>query len=720
MLFLPVVDLPVDGPHPEPISIVYPPLTANWSEILDRGISELTNTRLPPSRILFICPNGTHTALMEEFNAQRDRLRERLRATNHVVVAAYDHRGRVKARNVKDLWCSGQKWPVTDDFVQTAANEYIAALCNRANALLSAPPGYQFQKPSRSSSTLFLRAGNMLRELDSVNVYSHMLLRNWPYGAKCIYVDSFTILSFAMALQNVIRLFAASDGIQVPAIENFHSYDIDEGFSFPMEGDYLIAISASMSGDLATKLIEKHGANKNRIVHLIGASEEGRENSFPKSCIYFRKLQPARRTVALDDIRIGGEEFLPSYGQPVRVGLTTSHIDADDARRYKDAFYQEHLKIQHSASTAGYNSYALFSVSNAACNLGPGDLDNWLIDHVVHEIPASVELVVHSPDPMSKALAEQIGKIAPRLLKTETISADDVRGHEAKLCRGNTILIVASEDPNLETFVRISTELRRWPEANRHFVLAHAFPETKEDFERMARSLTMRSGDLPQYGWSTFSVAAIGRLDEHVNWLFDYPVKFDSAISDRIDLGAALLKALQEYLARDRVFLPKLDGSWLRLRQGSVFFDGEYDDLSDAVIYLAVSTAVQRAREGGGAGGRSPRFDPNPFVGSVIEPQMFSRYSDGILQAALLRCLYPPELDYSRSTVLSRHVRELVITVLRNATNVVGEAALEFMAALAVGKISLREEDDEIVRAEIQKDKKLALIWEAFNTSTPI
>lgn len=715
-MFLPVLDLPVGGPHHEPISVIYPPFSVNWSEALDRTISELTNNRLPPSRILLVCPDGRHTALVNEFRAQHQRLRERLRATSHVVVATYGPSGQVS--NTMNLWDDGHEWTVTDDLVRTAAVKYIAALCNQTNALLTAPAGYEFQKPSGSSSSIFLRAGNMLREIDSVNVYSSMLLRKWPAEAKCIYVDSFTILSFAMAFQDIVRFFAG-ENTPGPSIENFHSYDKASRFSFPVEGDYLIVISASMSGDLARSLVESHGADESRIVHLIGAGPGAYEETFPKSCVYFHTLPATHRTVALDNIRIGGEEFLPSYGQPTRVSLTTKHIEPDDTRRYKDAFYQEHLKIQRSANTDGYNSYALFSVSNAACDLGPGDLDDWLTNRLVHEIPATTSLVVHLVDRMSKVLAERIVQKVPNLRHARVVAADTISQCKGKLSRENTILIVASEDPNMEGFVRVSTELRRWPDAHRHFVLAHAFPETKEGFDRIEKSLRMRSGDALPYGWSIFAVASVGRSDQHTRWLFDYPVDFVSAFGEPIDLHP-LFDALQAYATGDSVFLPKLDGSRLRLRQGSVFFDGEYDELSDDAIYLAVTTAVQRAREGGGSGGRIPRFDSNPFVGSVIDPHMFSRYSDGILQAALLRCLHPSELDYSQSTVLSRHVRGLLITVLRNAANVVGEAALEFMAALAVNKISLTARDISVIHGQIERNAELAPIWKAFNTRTPI
>ena len=99
---------------------------------------------------------------------------------------------------------------------------------------------------------------------------------------------------------------------------------------------------------------------------------------------------------------------------------------------------------------------------------------------------------------------------------------------------------------------------------------------------------------------------------------------------------------------------------------------------------------------------------------------MFSQFSDGILQAALLRSLHPSELDFSGSTPLSRHVREVLVSVVSNAGNVVGEAALEFMAALAVDKIRIKNADKQIVVNTIMNiGGGLASIWDLFTEEKP-
>ena len=661
--------------------------------------------------------------MVAAFNAQEKRLRERLRATTHAVVAPYDRRGHVADSKVVHLWPKqGPSWPLTDACVTELAIKYIEELSNRTKAILNAPPGHQFRKLSGSSSRIFVRAGNMLREMDSINVYSHMLLRHWTTNAKIIYVDSFTVLSFAMALQRTIAFFSETGSTPTPAIENFHSYEKTSDFDFPADGQYLVVISASTSGALAAELVQRHGAEQGKIIHLIGAGSDHVNQAFRQSCIYFHELglpsQPA-----LNDIRIDGEEFIPSYGEPTAVNLTTRHVQVTDTRRYKDHFYQEHLKLQRSAPASGYDSYSLFSVRNEECVVGPPELDAWMTSRLIHNIPASVSLIVHLTDPTSKALAERILYNLKNPKGVDMVDIRHVAEHDVHFSTNDSILIVADEDPNLEGFIRASTILRKWPLAFRYFVLGHAFPETMADFDGVRQSLRMRAGGLPRYGWSDFAVAAVGRLDTHMASLFNYPVDLRSALTPSMDVeDVRLSQALKDYSEDPKhVFLPKLNGHRLTLRPSSVFFEGEYQALSDAVIYMAVATAVQRARESTDAIEPRLRFDSNPFVGSVIDPQMFSRFSDGILQGALLRCLHPAELDFSRSAVLSRRARELFVAVIRNATNVVGEAALEFMAALAAGKISLNQQDEEIVKQSIKSaGSNVVQMWDMFTRRTPI
>lgn len=711
-MFLPIVNLSIDGGPTEPVAVVYPASTISWNADLSQIIDELTNQRLPPSRILFICPNGSHNQLASAFESNQSRLADRLRATTHVAVAPYDCRGRVGEEEVIDLWSDDTprvQW-VGDALVEEAARGYLAQLVEETNAVLQAPPGYQFHKLSGNTSDIFLRAGNMARELDSLNVVSHMLLRHWPSSANTIYIDSSTILSYALELQKTICQFGAVS----PAVQNFRSYEKSDSFMFPPDGDYLVVVSASTSGDLAKDLVNLHGADRYRIVHILGAGCRAVASTIQDSCLHFLDFDTPTRE-APGKIVIGGEEFIPSYSEPRVVQLTKAHVNGQVGNCYKAEFYQRNLRLKHSGSSAGYGGYSLFSTMNECGALDSEGLEDWLAGRLIHEIPASVSLIVHLNDDMSRSLAKHISGGAGFLADKTCVPLREMLDFDgSKLKRGTSILIVAYEDPKLEQFTAAATMLRKWPEAHRHFVLAYGFPKTRAGFDKMKASLTR--GQKPFFGWSEFSISEVGELDRYQGSFENYPVDLHASLDHVLGIDRELSSALRRYVDCDRrLFLPKLNGKKLVLRPGSVFFDGEYNCLTDEVVYLAVATAVQRARE---AGDLDPnlRFDSNPFVASVIDPQMFSRYSDGVLQAALLRSLHPSELDFSGSTLLSRQVREVLVAIISNAGNLVGEAALEFMAALAVEKIRISKEDRRIViNAIMNSNGDLARIWRLFN-----
>ena len=127
-----------------------------------------------------------------------------------------------------------------------------------------------------------------------------------------------------------------------------------------------------------------------------------------------------------------------------------------------------------------------------------------------------------------------------------------------------------------------------------------------------------------------------------------------------------------------------------------------------------VSAAVQAARESSVPSGRNsaqPGFDDNPFVRSVLDPSMFARFSDGILQASLLRTARRSELDYSAGDDLSRQFKSICHSILVSHHHDIGEAALEFVHALATKKVSLRPVDYASLRQKISSCPLLESFW---------
>ena len=148
--------------------------------------------------------------------------------------------------------------------------------------------------------------------------------RSCRSDCSVIYIDSFTILSFALSLQSLVGYFRRSvHSVPTPAIVNIHSYKMDPDFRISNEANYLFLISASTSGGLRRKLIEEKQADPKRVVHLLGVGPPS--SALSESSVYYREWNPPsfpRPTADQQNtiIEIGTEEFLVSQGPP-KTGL---------------------------------------------------------------------------------------------------------------------------------------------------------------------------------------------------------------------------------------------------------------------------------------------------------------------------------------------------------------------------------------------------------------
>ncbi len=716
--------IPLDG-TPTPLQVVYAGPEDSDARLASIGLADLIeayNRRVPPSRLLFICPSGVEEQIKQSFDDKRREFDGRLASASHVAIAPYDENGRLILAGVLELKAS-ERWDIDDSLLERLGNHAIARIFDDTKTVLHAPHGYAFRKLSDREEDVFVRAGNMLRDPGSLAVFGHMLLRRLPTACGLIYIDSFTILSFAMGLQSLIDHFRRS-GAALPAlaIQNFHSYEVSREFRIPNEPNYLVLISASTSGGLSHKLVREKQADPSRIVHLLGVGPPG--SHFRHSCIYFRERDqpprprsPAGQRNAL--IEIATEEFLVAQGPPKPVAITREHVNPDGARELHKPFYRDALKFHQPAYGVGYST---FSVSPDPADAECSPMRAWVSERLVHELPASVCMLVHIGDPMSARLVEWLREALPRHVDVISLSELDDSTLGSASSHGS-VAVVAHQDPGLERLRETNVALRRLDPVHRHYVVGYAFPASRSEHARLKADLrTQPSG--PRYGWSEYLVLPIGADALHESLAPQGATLSDQAIESRRPVfGDVLAEALigrntQPSIPGDGLFLPRTDGKSVALRQGSIFFPDTPDaNVSQITVHAMVSAALQKARETDRwtAQGRPPThpgFDDNPFVRSVLDPSMFARYSDGVLQASLLRSTQRSELDYSASDDLSRQFASACGSVLSSHGHAVGDAALEFVYALATRKVFLRSAEQERLRRQVDAIPVLAAFWE--------
>lgn len=682
---------------------------------------ESYNRRLPPTRLLFVCAKGIENSICNFFK-EHENLEGRLKSISNISVAPFDKQGKVFEKSIVHVRNSETegKWILGDSQIHEYAKSAVGEIFDNTETILHAPHGYHFRKPSRREEDIFVRAENMLREPASLPVFDYLLLRKLPKDCQKIYIDSFTILSFALGLKSLIRHFHQTDlKFVVPIIESIHSYAVSLEFRIPNEENYLVLISASTSGGLARKLIDENGASSERIVHLLGVGPE--DSDWKKSCVYFKsRQQPDMNDNWRNVIEIRTEEFLIAQGTPRCVRISrTHHVNEIGARELWKDFYLDALKFHEPLPNHSAGS-STFSVVSGSTHSQCWPIKDWIDQTLIHEIPASACAIVHLGDDMSSKVA---GWLTERLCSHVTVKS--VRQlKDAKFDNG-AIVVVAFQDHKLEGLRQVNMALRSHNDSHRHYLLCYAFPSSGRVYERLKDDLRMGPKG-SHYGWSEFLVLPVGDDRLHESFVKDSETFGVNEIDKhRRILGSKMAKVLCERHARSRigsgdVFLPHISGQPLELRRGSIFFKGQgpRPNVSQVAVYAMVAAAMQAAREQTTSSDADIglAFDENPFVRSVLDPSMFARFNDGILQASLLRAARHAELDYSASDDLSGQFTATCLSVLHDCNHDVGEAALEFVYALATNKVSLRKVDHERLRNAITSERVLQSVWSLFTS----
>src|SRR5690606_40230559 len=104
-----------------------------------------------------------------------------------------------------------------------------------------------------------------------------------------------------------------------------------------------------------------------------------------------------------------------------------------------------------------------------------------------------------------------------------------------------------------------------------------------------------------------------------------------------------------------------------------------FDNISQSDVYFTIACVLNAMRNS------EDGLRQSNFVKNLLDPFVFNRFNDGIIQAAILRSAKSEELNYSYSRQNSENMLMLLKTFVKHHSEYQGEALLEFLHALAIG-----------------------------------
>jgi hypothetical protein len=663
---------------------------------------------VPDAVVIVALAEDERVDLLLELKTDGARLaQQRLSGRIPIVFARYSLRTGAALATLLDGSFRGRKAELDRTVVQGLAawmESGLLAAFDPSEVVLQAPSGYAYQKPSGARAEFFLKPDLALTSSATVAFVAlalfHKLYAGRPSSfteLQTVFVDTMAIAPVAYALRDLLSLCGYKEAFH---IESFHSYGGFETVKRPLPRTSLCLISASSSMSLHEQWMVQKEVARNEVVTLLTFK------AAPKfrDCALLAIEQPGGDTAAGPaqlSIRIKGETFLPEQEPAKKVLLTDQHHRSDDdVRLFCSLAGKGVFDVYRRPPKSSAKVRALFVDGGRL--LDQQEFLEWLEQQLLQTVKAATRVVVYQDDTSSRRLAElvkQFCEVRLKLSELHLVSASELTGTQLSTADG--VIVCATVVGKGSQLLEVSRSLRDKHEGPRLYLLGYQVAETRSELKALLGNLR-HSKSVP-YEIARYGAAAIGT---QLLASYDQEVKAYYGPSRDLRTLPGLMTARGNALGSTSpvgglVLLPHGEdvSDAMRLRAGFAYWSTEYvPQACQAEVLATVAVLLQRAREND----KLPddkRLATSSYRHVVLDPENFTRFNDGVLQAALLRCAYASELDYRADHAASDFMKAVILRSLARSTQEAGEGILEFLAALAMKRLQLTESHDGEVRA---------------------
>ncbi|MBK5003876.1 hypothetical protein [Pseudomonas sp. S32] len=588
----------------------------------------------------------------------------------------------------------------------------LTHLVERSKVLKKAPAGFFYSKPSSRASNYFIRAEDLLSESLHAHYLAFVCL---PFIKKAtedgmgvpdtLYLDTIALLPLAMAMQMYLLRFGQSGFTN---IRSFHSHEglIKDG-PLPKAVSALCIISASTQCGLAQQWIKVNSASPSRVATILSFERSS------KSCSVLHTLKQPEDFEMLGEgeaggirlIRIHGERFVAEHSETKLLNIGTDHAPA----LLQSKFY----------SFMGANLFSCFAHDRPGLRprtvcvdkdnlVAASDFGVWFDRVLLEEAVASTRCIIHDDDSASEALADRaIAYLATcGVTVANKVSFDKFNPNVA--FEGSVIVIAAAAERG-SRLQSVSRRLRTAQQmGTRLYITGALFGRSYVLMKDLQSNLTQPAKDHSRYVFKTFMEIPAAELACTSHWveeqrllgsLYSFADTFSPAITQRMDVFDNAAKC---GLGLHPFWPSSHTGDPMTLSRGFAFVDGKKDvrGSTSTDIYLTILWILQNARYSDKVQ-TAKRLESGELQQVLLSPDVFSRFDDGVIQAAFLRAAVPAELDYRAHETHSLSMADIIQRVAAGYGQERGEAAMEFVMALAIAKIRLHKDVDSRLRASL-------------------
>ncbi|WPN25350.1 hypothetical protein [Pseudomonas marginalis] len=688
--------------------------------ITDIQVTDALQKRLPgyilPDHLIFLIPQCFEEQIQKQCQDKASPLSSALQRRNANSSLSYGfayHDGHGSITKYQNI--SGAPKNISK-LLQNGTAKIVRAgmekLVKCTSVLTKAPAGFLFSKPSSRSANYFIRAENLLSETLHAHFLAFASLKMLKQAATStlgepdtIYLDTMAFLPIALSMQ----LYQARFGKPtIQTIRSFHSHEGLKDGRLPGANAALCLISASSTCGLADQWIRVNSAPPSRVATVLSFSKKSESCTIVHTLERpqdFEMLAESETSEARQTIRIHGERFIAEHTETRLLNISMDHLP-DDLQVKFDSFIGKGL-FRCVTPIQGGERRRTVHVDKKKLVETDG-FKTWFKKCLDQESPASTKLIIHDRDSASEKLAtEALEYLTERGLTCTKISEEDFNQDEE--LHGSVIVVAAAAERGT-ILQRVSRRLRSAQKSGtRLYIVGALFGRTYELMKDLSSNLTQPPKGERRYVFKAFMEIPAGSAVCSNHW-----AKEKDIINKLVAFGdesLLLIKHRADQLAAEEASGLSSQAFWpssftneeMKLTDGFAFVNGKEDvkKASTVDIFLTILWILQNAREGAKIKD-AKRLESGELQQVLLSPDVFSRYDDGIIQSAFLRAALPTELDYSAHEIYSAAMADIILRVAKGYSYERGEAAMEFIIALAIEKIRLHKEVDKKLRATLK------------------
>lgn len=624
-----------------------------------------------------------------------------------------------------------------DNFEERLFNEGLQNIFINRGGLVETQGTHHYVFPSGKHCDKFLRTGNILLYSSEIYFIAFSLLKYFDDEKHTqIYCDSSSINSIALALSELKNRFC--DEPNLIHIESFSSYEGLYKNDLNYKNNALLLISASTSGNILNYINKVHSEiSRSNIVVLYFLDMDSRisevkenvlcnltvnkENN-PNGLVLYRSYKKEDCQLCNTGsypVEVSGDVFLL---EKPRINSILIGVDDADKKlskfveQFKSAEYKNTILKANYKENDPNNKYEIYiDYSEMLQGIKSGKYSkykNKLDAHINQFVPSNTRFIIHLKDNSSKELAEYIfDKIKDNYQPGKepiSLSQDAKLSEEiSKDCNGS-VLVVGSCISNGKNLLYLSRALRNFEGLRVVYFVGISRMNNLSNLKVLKSNL--KQGN---YGPETSTYVEVESIfcinkSKKSNWLIELDFLKDmlSIVKDEGVLPSSEIyfNLRKEHIQNsyDNSIRGLSDGLYyhnvtakpyknLQIRNNFAFwnFDDYIKDVNQSDIYFTISNIINSLRN-------SDKIDKSlsqsSFVRNLISPANFNRFNDGIIQSSILRSANAEELSYSIDYEMSFEMKNILETLIRYHEEEQGEALLEFLYAIAIRKLSLKEE----------------------------